>query len=94
MDAQEIYLLGEQVAGSVQRGEIGTDYEDVNAEMIRLKWGLDRSQQREVYRLAVRGRIAADPAEAAVMADDPEWAAAVRLVLEMCENAKRQTLAD
>ena len=94
MTAQQILTLAEQVAISVQSGSVAADYHEVEQEMIRRLWGLTADQQTAVTRLARRGRIPTNPAEEAVLADTPEWAATVRLVLAVVEaTAKTQACA-
>ena len=80
MNATEIYELAERIACRAQRGEIKPTYSAVASDMVRDLWGLDDDTQYEIVRLARRGKISPHPANEALTADSPEWAAAVRLV--------------
>jgi hypothetical protein len=93
MNAVELLVLAERVAKS-DRIDLGSeDFGRVGEEMIRCLWGLAPDRQREVIRLARRGRIFTGPGENAVLADDPEWAAATRLVCAYLRSTGRDGAA-
>lgn len=89
MNARELLQLAERIANDGRAD--GAEYYRVEEEMLRVLYGLTTERIATVRKMTARGIIAADPGEEAVMADSPEWAAAVRLVMHYLQSVRLAT---